>query len=132
MRLRIRFFLFLATASHGILDAFTDGGRGIAFFAPFGTERYFFPHHPDAGLPHRARIPVGTRVAYPGQRSAVRMDSLTYHRGNRSRPPIRSEQADQLNRATRSRTRGLCQHHLRLDRPTASPAPAAASADTIP
>jgi inner membrane protein len=46
MRLRIRFFLFLATASHGILDAFTDGGRGIAFFAPFGTERYFFPITP--------------------------------------------------------------------------------------
>jgi inner membrane protein len=45
-RLRIWLFLFLATASHGILDAFTNGGMGIAFFAPFSTERYFFPVTP--------------------------------------------------------------------------------------
>ena len=35
-----------ATASHGILDALTDGGRGVAFFAPFSAERYFFPWRP--------------------------------------------------------------------------------------
>ncbi len=35
-----------ATASHGILDAFTNGGLGVAFFAPFDTSRYFFPFHP--------------------------------------------------------------------------------------
>jgi inner membrane protein len=46
MRVQIWLFLFLATASHGILDAFTDGGRGIAFFAPFSAERYFFPVRP--------------------------------------------------------------------------------------
>ncbi len=34
------------TASHGILDAFTNGGLGIAFFSPFDTERYFFPWRP--------------------------------------------------------------------------------------
>jgi inner membrane protein len=34
------------TASHGILDAMTDGGRGIAFFAPFSDHRYFFPWRP--------------------------------------------------------------------------------------
>jgi inner membrane protein len=34
-------FLFLATASHGVLDAFTNGGRGIAFFWPCSDERYF-------------------------------------------------------------------------------------------
>lgn len=39
-------FLFLATASHGLLDAFTNGGLGIAFFAPFSAERYFFPFRP--------------------------------------------------------------------------------------
>ena len=33
-------------ASHGILDACTDGGRGIAFFAPFSANRYFFPWRP--------------------------------------------------------------------------------------
>ena len=34
------------TASHGLLDAFTNGGRGIAFFAPFSNHRYFFPWRP--------------------------------------------------------------------------------------
>ena len=38
--------LFLATASHGVLDALTDGGSGIAFFAPFDETRYFFPWQP--------------------------------------------------------------------------------------
>ena len=37
-------FLFLATASHGILDAFTTGGgMGVAFFWPWDKTRYFFP-----------------------------------------------------------------------------------------
>ena len=39
-------FLFLAAALHGVLDAFTNGGRGIAFFAPFSAKRYFFPIRP--------------------------------------------------------------------------------------
>ena len=34
-------FLFFSTASHGILDAFTNGGLGIAFFWPWSDERYF-------------------------------------------------------------------------------------------
>jgi inner membrane protein len=34
-------FLFLATASHGVLDALTNGGLGIAFFWPWSHERYF-------------------------------------------------------------------------------------------
>jgi inner membrane protein len=36
-------FLFFATASHGVLDAFTNGGLGIAFFWPFSGERTFAP-----------------------------------------------------------------------------------------
>jgi inner membrane protein len=39
-------FVFLATASHGVLDAFTDGGGGVAFFAPFDNSRYAMPWHP--------------------------------------------------------------------------------------
>ncbi len=39
-------YLFLATASHGMLDALTDGGLGVAFFAPFVNDRYFFPFRP--------------------------------------------------------------------------------------
>ena len=46
MRLRIWLFLFAAAASHGVLDAFTNGGLGIAFFAPFSAQRYFFPVAP--------------------------------------------------------------------------------------
>jgi len=42
--MKIFVFLFLATASHGILDAMTTGGKGIAFFAPFSEERYFLPY----------------------------------------------------------------------------------------
>lgn len=39
-------YLFLCTASHGLLDALTDGGLGVAFFAPFSNRRYFFPWRP--------------------------------------------------------------------------------------
>jgi inner membrane protein len=37
--------LFIATASHGALDALTTGGPGVAFFSPFSNRRYFFPWH---------------------------------------------------------------------------------------
>jgi len=43
---RLWAFFFLATASHGVLDAMTDGGLGVAFFAPFSDARYFFPWRP--------------------------------------------------------------------------------------
>jgi inner membrane protein len=36
----------LSTASHGFFDAMTDGGLGVAFFAPFTNHRYFFPKRP--------------------------------------------------------------------------------------
>jgi len=39
-------YFFLATASHGLLDAMTDGGLGVAFFAPFENHRYFLPWTP--------------------------------------------------------------------------------------
>lgn len=45
-RLRIALFLLVVTASHGVLDAFTNGGLGIAFLAPFSDERLFFPVRP--------------------------------------------------------------------------------------
>jgi inner membrane protein len=43
---RLWCYLFLATLSHGILDAMTDGGLGVAFFSPFDQERYFLPLRP--------------------------------------------------------------------------------------
>ena len=39
-------FFSIVTASHGVLDAMTDGGLGIAFFSPFSNHRYFFPWTP--------------------------------------------------------------------------------------
>lgn len=39
-------YLFLATASHGVLDAMTSGGLGVAFFSPFDNRRYFLPWRP--------------------------------------------------------------------------------------
>ena len=35
--------IFLSTASHGILDAMTTGGRGVGFFIPLDNTRFFFP-----------------------------------------------------------------------------------------
>jgi inner membrane protein len=49
-------YLFLATASHGVLDAFTDGGLGVAFFSPFDRTRYFFPFRPIEVSPIGARF----------------------------------------------------------------------------
>jgi inner membrane protein len=39
-------YFAIITASHGVLDALTNGGPGVAFFAPFDGTRYFFPWRP--------------------------------------------------------------------------------------
>jgi inner membrane protein len=44
--LTIFLFLFLSTLSHPVLDALTNGGLGVGFFAPFSNERYFFAYRP--------------------------------------------------------------------------------------
>lgn len=45
-RWKLMLLLFFITASHGVLDAMTNGGLGVAFFSPFDTQRYFFPWTP--------------------------------------------------------------------------------------
>jgi len=50
-RAAILLFLFLSTLSHPLLDAMTDGGLGVAFFAPFDHKRYFLPWRPIAVPP---------------------------------------------------------------------------------
>lgn len=45
-RARAWTYLFLATASHGVLDAFTNGGLGVALLSPLDDNRYFFPFRP--------------------------------------------------------------------------------------
>jgi len=39
-------YFTICTASHGILDAMTTGGLGIAFLSPFDDTRYFLPWRP--------------------------------------------------------------------------------------
>ena len=36
-------YFFICMGTHGILDAMTTGGKGVAFFAPFYNERMFWP-----------------------------------------------------------------------------------------
>src|SRR3954471_5513537 len=50
-RLRTRFlraflYLFAAVASHGLLDTFTNGGRGIELLWPWTSDLYFAPMRP--------------------------------------------------------------------------------------
>lgn len=39
-------YFFILTASHGLLDALTNGGHGIALLSPITNDRYFFPWTP--------------------------------------------------------------------------------------
>jgi inner membrane protein len=55
--------LFLSTASHGLLDAATNGGLGIAFFSPFSNARYFWPWRPIEVSP----IGLGSLLASGGE-----------------------------------------------------------------
>lgn len=36
----------ICIGSHGVLDAMTDGGKGIGFLIPFDNRRFFFPFRP--------------------------------------------------------------------------------------
>ena len=45
-RTRLWVVLFAAMASHGVLDALTNGGQGVAFLAPFSDARWHFPWRP--------------------------------------------------------------------------------------
>ena len=56
--------LFFVTASHGVLDALTNGGLGVAFFSPFNARRYFFPWRPIAVAPIGAHRFFSAHGAY--------------------------------------------------------------------
>jgi inner membrane protein len=45
-RAKVWSYFFLCGLSHGVLDAMTNGGLGIAFFSPFDRSRYFLPWRP--------------------------------------------------------------------------------------
>src|SRR5258705_15246 len=54
-------FFFVATASHGLLDSMTNGGLGVAFFAPFSNDRYFLPWRPILVSPMSVHVFLGYR-----------------------------------------------------------------------
>jgi len=43
---RLLLVFFAVAVVHDVLDAMTDGGLGVAFFAPFENSRYFLPWRP--------------------------------------------------------------------------------------
>jgi inner membrane protein len=62
-RLRAGAALFLVIASHGLLDAATDGGLGVALLAPFDDTRFFWPLRPIAVSPLAASAFLSPRGA---------------------------------------------------------------------
>lgn len=44
-------FLSMAMLSHGVLDAMTNAGLGVAFYWPFDTQRVFFDFRPIVASP---------------------------------------------------------------------------------
>ncbi|MBK9038805.1 MAG: metal-dependent hydrolase [Bdellovibrionales bacterium] len=45
-QINIACFLGISAVSHGVLDAMTNGGLGVAFFSPYSLARYFFSWRP--------------------------------------------------------------------------------------
>jgi len=43
--------VFISCGSHGLLDALTSGGLGVAFLSPLSNHRYFLPWRPIAVSP---------------------------------------------------------------------------------
>lgn len=67
LRWKPTLLLFAITASHGVLDAMTNGGLGVAFFSPVNTKRYFLPWRPIAVSPigvHRFLSARGIHVLW--------------------------------------------------------------------
>jgi inner membrane protein len=59
--LKLAIFFASITASHGLFDAMTSGGLGVAFFAPFDNTRYFLPWRPIPVSPMSASGLMTTR-----------------------------------------------------------------------
>jgi inner membrane protein len=44
--LRVGITVAIVVATHGVLDAMTDGGKGVALLWPFSVQRFFLPWRP--------------------------------------------------------------------------------------
>jgi inner membrane protein len=69
---RAFWFVLVATASHGVLDAFTNGGLGVAFFWPWSGERYFAPIRPIEVSP------LSIQLFFSEMATQVLLSELTY------------------------------------------------------
>jgi inner membrane protein len=69
---RIWLLLFVASASHGVLDALTNGGRGVAFFAPFSAARWHF------GVRPIEVSPIGVREFFTARGIEVMANELAW------------------------------------------------------
>jgi inner membrane protein len=94
VRGRMWAYLFLATASHGFLDALSTIGDGVAFFAPFSFTHYAFTWRPlgDIGPPGGlSRLPaiIGNELLWVGLPSLIAAAIallVRRHRGDRRLP----------------------------------------------
>ncbi len=59
-------------ASHGLLDAMTDGGRGVALLWPWTDHRFFFPWRP---IPV---APIGARILSPRGFGVMAWEALVF------------------------------------------------------
>ncbi len=64
--------LAAGAASHGILDALTNGGLGIGFWVPFSSERFFFPFQP------LEVSPIGLEAIWRGPMLRVMLSEILY------------------------------------------------------
>ncbi len=65
-------FFFIVGLSHGILDALTNGGLGVAFLSPFDNTRYFFPWRP------LQVSPIGLSALTTGLRLRILVHEMIY------------------------------------------------------
>jgi inner membrane protein len=69
---RLWLVFFAALVSHAVLDAMTNGGQGIAFFAPFSDARWHFPWRP-------IRVsPIGVRAFMSAEGLRVLQNELMW------------------------------------------------------
>ena len=62
----------VVSVSHGLLDALTDAGHGVAFFWPIDNDRYFFPFRP------LATSPIGIPQFFNGEAWAILANEIRW------------------------------------------------------
>lgn len=95
---------FLAVASHGVLDTFTDAGLGVGLLIPFDDTRYFAPWRPIETSPLSVRAFLSARgleivaneavwVGLPSAAFVVSVAALRRHGGRQECPSQKSRTA---------------------------------------